>query len=94
MVMKRFGNRKFHATNEKAEEGLGFFLLGLGQKGEIFLFFFKNVPKCSHQVPKVFLSGFQVVPQIIDVFPNMLPKSLHVLSHIIWPWFNFNVYNL
>jgi hypothetical protein len=59
MVMKRFGNRKFHAANEKAEEGLGFFLLSFGGKGEIFLFFY--VPKCSHQVPKLFLSGFQIM---------------------------------
>jgi hypothetical protein len=92
MVMKRFGNRKFHAANEKVEEGIGFFLLSFGGKGENFLIFY--VPKCSHQVPKVFLSGFQSVPQIINVFPNMFPESLHFLSHIIWPWFNFHVYNL
>ncbi len=60
MVMKRFGNRKFHAANEKAEEGLGFFLLGLGGKGEISLFFlmFPSVlikfPKYSYQASKVF----------------------------------------
>jgi hypothetical protein len=35
MVMKqRFGNRKFHAANEKAEGGIGFFLLSFGGKGK------------------------------------------------------------
>jgi hypothetical protein len=35
---------------------------------------------CSHQVPNVFL--------------KMLPIAPYILSHVVWPWFYFQVWNL
>jgi hypothetical protein len=42
-----------------------------------------GVPMCSHQVP-----------QVPNVFPEDVPNSTLVLSHIAWPQFNFYGYNL
>jgi hypothetical protein len=37
----------------------------------------------SHQVPKVFPSGSQSVPQIPNVFPKTFPIAFHFVSHIV-----------
>jgi hypothetical protein len=47
--------------------------------GNFFWFFFV-FPICSHQVPIVFL--------------KMLPIAPHILSYVVWPWFDFEVWNL
>jgi len=57
-------------------------LLGLSQKQHSSFghFGFCLFSMCSHQVP--------------NVFPEMFPIVPHVLSHMVWPWFNFHVYKV
>jgi len=89
---KQFWKEKFHAANVKAWHALMnipvfFFLKGGGDKS---FFFAPLFPICSHQVPKWFPSS-QSVPSCI---PQDVPNSTCVLSHMVYPKFNFPVYKL
>jgi hypothetical protein len=63
------GGFVFLSANGKAQGAL---LLSLeGGKGFFFFFILPRFPMCSHGVPSKFLMGFQNVPQVHNVFPNM-----------------------
>ncbi len=61
---------------------LGFFFFLMGQGRGIFVF---------SLVPNVFPSSFQNVPKCV---PQDIPNSTLVLSHMVCPQFNSNVYEL
>jgi hypothetical protein len=38
--------------------------------------------------------SFQIVHKISIVFFKMFPIAHYFSSHIVWPWFNYDAYNL
>jgi hypothetical protein len=84
MVKICFGNKNFIQLMRKLK-GLIIFLLGKGQVGGrglsalMFSAMFPSIQDVS-QVPNLFLKTFPITPPF--------------LFHIVFPWFNFNVYNL
>jgi len=90
MATNSFGNKKFHATNEKAHHALMrgpvFFLWGGGKEGGMDFFW------------GGFFLVFMGFPKWFLKFPNLFPKMFFKLSQIypIWfcPKFNSHVYKL
>jgi hypothetical protein len=62
---------------------LGFFWGRGGFLGSVLTMF----SSCSQGVPIRF---WKCCP-VPNVFPKMCPITLHILSHIVWLWFNFHV---
>jgi hypothetical protein len=83
MVTNSFGKRNFmqpmgRRAQACTQGALHFFLLSLGVWG--WGGFFPILPwfsMCSHHVPNEFSSGFQYVPQVPNVFPNMFSIAPH-----------------
>jgi hypothetical protein len=95
MVTNSFGNRNFMQPMRRLR-GLTFFFLGFfGRGGGVGCFPYSQCvltmfPSSSQGVTL----GFQNVPQVFNVFPNMFAIAIHFLFHIVWPGFKVPVYNL
>jgi hypothetical protein len=80
-----FWEEKFHAANEKAQAdtqgALHFFLLSWGGWGVVWRGIFLSFPwfpPCSLLVPNKFPSTPQYVPEVLNVFTNMLSITTHL----------------
>jgi hypothetical protein len=93
MVTNSLGNRNFmHPMGRLSMHSWWalFFLLGLGSgAGSFFLFFFL-VPMCSHHV-LIVLPGGSASSQVA---PEDIPNYTSILSHMVCPKFNSDVYKL
>jgi hypothetical protein len=89
MATNCFGNKHFMQQMRRLR-GVFVFLGDGPGVSFVFLFVLNVFPLSSKVVP----SGSQRVPQVPNVFPKTFPIAFHFLSHIIWPCFNSDVYNL
>ncbi len=75
MVTNSFGKRNAMQPMGRPKHALKapcfLFLFSFEGAGEGFFFIFTWFPMCSHYVPFRFPMGFQYVPQVPNVFPNM-----------------------
>ncbi len=113
-VMNSFGNRNFMQPMGRPNlqsRCLPSFPIKFGGRGggrgweEDFFGGFPCFRLCSFQVPNNFPSCFQYVPQVLNVFPNMLTLEQYLLLLInvlffiveeafIVPWYIPSTYNL
>jgi hypothetical protein len=89
MATNCFGNKHFMQQMRRLR-GVFVFLGDGPGVSFVFLFVLNVFPLSSKVVP----SGSRRVPQVPNVFPKTFPIAFHFLSHIIWPCFNSDVYNL
>jgi hypothetical protein len=92
MVTNCFGNRNLMQTM-RMRRGALFFPSGFFGEGAVGVGgdFFSLFPLCSHRVPKMFVSGSQHVPQVLNMFPIAAAHFFYPIlfghcSHIKLGW--------